>query len=239
MAASIKQTLEGRVQVEPERVHSESGVNLDIAVGEKLMLEIVCPTARFWTEFLGMRREEYLILAMPSKAELRECLFAEQAVTARYLHRGYHVCGFQTYVVGSVKKPYPMFFLAFPLRIEVINLRHDERVTCFLQSSIFIDGQEHAGFMTNLSVSGARFAVEAGPGSSPPKLSADAEAFCLFKMTGSDEELYIRGLVKSPTRSGRFLEFGFRFEELDDKARLSIQSYVELVKRYHGADKKN
>lgn len=237
MAVSIKQTLEGRVQIEPERIHSELGVNLDIAMGEKLMVELVCPTARFWSEFLGMRREEFLILTMPPKAEVRECLFSEQAVTARYLHRGYHICGFQTYVVGSARTPYPLLFLAFPLRIEVVNLRHDERVTCFLQSSIFIDGQEHSGFMTNLSISGARFAVEAEHGSSPPRLASDAEAFCLFKMTGSEEELYLRGLVKNPTRNGRFLEFGFRFEELDDKARRSILNYVELVKRYYGGGK--
>jgi len=234
MTASKKQTLKGRIQIEPERIQSELGVKLDIAVGEKLMVEMVCPTARFWTEFLGMRREEFLILAMPPKAEIRECLFVEQAVTARYLHRGYHVCGFQTYVVGTARTPFPLLFLGFPLRIEIINLRHDERVTCFLQSSIFIEGQDHSGFMTNLSLSGARFAVEAAPGKSPPRLTPDAEAFCLFKMTGSEEELYLRGLVKNPTRNDRFLEFGFKFEELDDKARQSILNYVELVKRYYG-----
>ncbi len=220
------------VHIETERASLVSGQTLELAPGSKIMLETGSPKLRFWGEFLGAKRGEYLILNLPGRADVRDALVPDQPLTARCLHKDYNICGFQTSVASVVRSPHPLLFLNYPARIEVLNLRQDLRAACFLKCSVFIESVEYQAFMINLSASGARFSLEAWPDSPLKKLQSGMEAFCLFKMTGSEEDLYIRGEIKGVTERENLIEFGLHFIEIDQEAHSRIKDYVQLVSRF-------
>jgi len=232
MADETRQKEARSVRIETERASLVSGQTLELAPGSKIMLETGSPQLRFWGEFLGAKRGEYLILSLPGRTDIRDALVPDQPLTARCLHRDYNICGFQTSVASVVRSPHPLLFLNYPARIEVLNLRHDLRAACFLKSSVFIESVEYQAFMINLSASGARFALEAWPDSPLKKLRSGMEAFCLFKMTGSEDDLYIRGEIKGVAEKESLIEFGFCFVEIDPVALSRIKDYVQLVSRF-------
>ncbi len=232
MTDKARHEAEAAARVETERAQVESGDAFALAPGSKILLEMDCPPLRFWGEYLGVRKGEYLILVLPGRTDVRDCLLPEQPLTARYLHKDYNICGFQTFVAAVARKPYPLLFLSYPWRIEVINLRHDERVTCFFKSSIFVEGLEHQGFMINLSASGARFALDAAGEDVTAALQDAKEAFCLFRITGDQDDLYIRGEIKSILQKKKHVEFGLRFLEIEEKPLSRITEYVCLVRRF-------
>lgn len=227
--------LEARAGSDPDRFRCESSRTLDVRIGAKVMLELAAPKVRVWTEFVGMRRDRFLIVTLPGRADVRGCLCPEQALTVRYLHEGYHVCGFQSSVESVSVKPYSLLFLSWPPTVSVVNLRREDRVNCFLPSSVFIQGREYPGYMTDISESGARLVLAQDETGAPPEfpdIAMDEEVFCLFRMIGLDTELYIRAGVKNLGADASSPDFGVQFLELDDKARNSIQSYIELVKKF-------
>ncbi len=229
-----QQSKQNKTQNSPKRIHRIKSSEMDIKVGSRVQVEPLGMGEKFQTDFLGMKRGKFIIVGLPGKFELREHLNVDSPVALRYLHNGYHICGFRTTIAARVSSPAPMLFLHYPSEVEVLNLRNDDRVECFFPGAIFFGGSEIPGRIVNLSQSGTRFAAQATP-EDIAKLDNDTEIFCMIKVAGADDELYIKAKVKNISMSQTTLGLGLAFLDLEDDHAATIEYFIQNVKQFTAA----
>jgi hypothetical protein len=211
---------------------ADSGEVPNIEPGGRVLLDPDGLGKRFWTEFIGLVKGKYLLLRLPMQVGIREALEVDAPVTVRYIQGGCRVCGFKTSVAGMNFKPFPLLFLHHPDRVESLSLRRHERVACSLPGRVFQEGQEWEGMIVNISQGGCRMVLDGGNGASGGTPQADEEIFCSIRLLDSDEELYVRGMVRTVDAKAGNTVLGIQFVEPTEEQAGRIGEYVEGIREY-------
>ena len=83
----------------------------------------------------GFKNNNYLILDHPTHKNLPIQLDDNTPCIIRFVHDGRAV-GFRSWVLGSIKRPYPLLFVKFPENIETSTIRQYERFQVNLRACL-------------------------------------------------------------------------------------------------------
>lgn len=134
-----------------------SAPRLLLAIGTPLNVQVLSDRSglRLAARVLGMLEGESIMAHVPSAGfEPLELRLGDE-VAVRCLS-GRTVYGFKTTVVRVCVSPYPYFHLAFPGRVELVQVRQSERVAMFAPVTVGLASGEHVkAELRDLSATGA------------------------------------------------------------------------------------
>jgi hypothetical protein len=216
------------------RYQRRLGSELDIPVGTRMQLSPAASERRFTAEYVGALGYEHLLLRFPAQGGAREVLVNEAAVSVRFLHLDYNVCGFSTVVAGATVSPLPLLLLAFPEFFGTLELRRHRRASCFLPAHLGEAGAPGRALISNLSPGGCRVVLEAGGRETRQRLAAGAGLALSFRLFDALDEVFAPGVVRTVESLPGRLALGVQFAGLKPGDAEKIEEYVEDVRRCLG-----
>ncbi len=205
----------------------------DARVGDKVVIELQGVGGRFTTEFVGWEKGRYILVKLPAKLDLLDHIYPEKPVIVRYLHEGGEVRAFQTSVQAVIHAPVRLVCLDFPKTVETLRLRKAPRADCFLPATFVIAGIEAKGYVVNISLSGARGAVDKGRYGVAEKLAPGAEVSCQFTIPAANQgEAAASGTVRKVIEEREKRLFSMEFASIDERSTARIKAYIEELGDY-------
>lgn len=193
-------------------------------------------------KFIGMERGKYLIVRLPPATMSQAPLMDSEEVTVRFLGKNGAIHGFQSFVGERVTRPVPLLFLGFPKTIEVLSLRRHDRAFCYLPTSFFIEGNDFAGTIVDISQGGCRIVpelstengAEAGMDDVPDAIKDGVQVFCTFTMSADAEPVHVNGTIRSVNVEAGKVGLGVSFDEVSEDIKANLSAYVKNVQEALG-----
>ncbi len=226
-----------RSDKERRQVKEIDGMAMPVSFATRMMVEPVGLAEGFRTTLSGMERGRFLMLQLPRVPGLSDHLYPDREVKVRYIHEG-QVYGFKSRVQNYYVTPHRLLFLAFPKTIERLNLRHTQRVDCFIPAELELPGSVVPPFkamMLNLSTSGCRLALDA-TNQRLPGFEVGSSLRLAFKVVGTDLDLDLECQVQSVDADGARMFLGLSFTGLEEAGLVAVQSYVDSVSSFLEGD---
>jgi len=222
-------------KVDLRKVESKLHPSIDVHIGDMAMVEPQGVGERFKTGFVGWEMGRFVIFRLPSRLDLREYLYTGKLVIVRYLTCGGEVCGFESEVQGVNYKPQHLFFVDYPEKVEVFNLRKENRVDTFLPATLIIsDDVTMRGSILNISKGGARIGISRKDYDAHP-FSIDQQFVCNFQMLGQEAgESTFLAVVRTIIEEYDKAFLGVEFKEVADSLLQRIEEYVKTFSEYRG-----
>ncbi|MCB2186780.1 MAG: flagellar brake protein [Deltaproteobacteria bacterium] len=214
---------------QPERTIL-SDVTLPITPGWPVTLELSEVKTPLRSTFVGQQEKECIILRLPAM-EGAGFRFSDGAgAKMLFLNEG-RVYGFQTNIVGKYVKGHLRYlFLTYPRRVETLNVRKHQRVSCLFPSLAKLPELELKGMVLDIAPGGLRFVHHtAGPDQEPPLIPIGEEAVVEVRLPGVEGVQHLVCDVRNLNQDKVRTELGFRFLRQDDAAVRCAQAYVEEV----------
>jgi len=131
--------------------------------------------------FVGLEQGAFLILRFPRHSKIRENLFENNGIKARFMVRG-KIMGLQSKVKGSlIQKNLVLAIIEFPTRLEVYDARQAKRVSIYVPAGLEFSGQTHEGIILDISKGGCLFSFAKAPKDVP---GTDAKVVLLCRFLG-------------------------------------------------------
>lgn len=214
---------------------AQEGRTLHLPLGGEALVEITSTQRRFKSTFLGMERDQFVLLKLPMTRQLLDVLAPRMDLTVRFLMEGGRICGFQSQVSHISVKPYPLLFLAYPRRVEVLKLRKHDRASCYQPITFYMGGEDLRGVIVNISAGGCRVLVEEGDLEALRTAAPGEHIVFQFRLFGSEESLYLQGIIKTAVMEHGKLSLGVAFQELDTELATQIERFVDIMLAYQQA----
>lgn len=185
-------------------------------MGQYISVEIVGRARdNFKTRLVGSRSGAYLILEIPGLLEagnIRAQLVPGRELIIRTIcEKTTGECmGFYSSVVGVVRVPYPIVFIAFPTEVETRELRVEKRQPTSIPGALFINkgDKEIAGMITDLSNGGCRFELQVDD--AVVRIKAHT-LYLRYTDPETGQEIVRLGEVCSQRRQDSLISIGFAF----------------------------
>lgn len=218
-------------KIDASRARIECHFVCNIPVGGKALVSIADPLAprdHLPTIFVGQEKGKYIILRL-TKEILATGLLIDTEVTVRYMLNNY-VFGLVTYVKNMITKPYPLLFLKYPECVEILDMRHENRVACTPPLAVDCGGKTIEGRMLDLSVTGCRFVAKQK--ALAVSLNVGARLTCSLNLEGRERSLAIDSKVRSASLNADKIFVGVEFLNLTEADRSEIDNYVRRMREY-------
>lgn len=130
-------------------------MNLQVGMRVQLITHRTLRPVQHFSTVVGWIRDEYLIVKIPLEQGNPIALREGDKLTLR-VFSGVNVCSFSAVVERVLARPLFYVHVTFPVEIQGTNLRTAMRVKVDIPAQVMgSGGGEQAGFLANLSVSGA------------------------------------------------------------------------------------
>lgn len=204
--------------------------NLGIEFGTTLQLQFVGLKETAKTTLVGMERNSYLIARSPQISGIRTKLHKENHVTVRYLYEG-KVYGFKCTLLGVIDEPFRLMLLSYPERIETVNLRKQERVSCFLPAKLIKDNLDYAGVILDISAGGCNFFFDLSGHEGLPDVKVGDEVKFSLHIGGSSGIKTVQATVRNLRSGGDRMTMGAQFQNVDIETLDNLETYINTVTR--------
>jgi c-di-GMP-binding flagellar brake protein YcgR len=205
-------------------------VDFTIPVGEKVLLYFPGVHGKLKTEFLGVDKKKYIIVRLP-EGDTENKFHKDQQVTLRYINDSL-VCGFNTTISGIIAAPYPLIFLDYPECIEILNMRNDDRVTCFIPAKIHWETKDIVGKIIDLSKGGCKIVADPFSVEWIPSINIETEISFQLQDRNNKKNLTLRSKIKRIVAEESKLILSFEFFEHQEEIEKTISDYVEILMEY-------
>ncbi len=198
----------------------------------ELQVQISGCSGRLKSSLVGKEEGRFLIIKMPLVAEPETFFAPGRELVVRYVFQG-NVFGFRSTVLLPLPGNFNVVFIAFPTRIENVNLRTHKRFTCYLPATMQVQARVQdrqlifQGAIVDISKGGCKMAIglqELEWVKEPLKIQS--EVTILFQLPGVEEELTLRGEVKSMVRNESTLHLGIQFMTLEGRSQKEIHKFI-------------
>ena len=188
----------------------------------------------FKTAFVGAEKDKYFLVRLPLNPELRDHLKKDKQVTVRFACSESDVCAFRTTVLGILPKPYPLLFLDHPWTVDLVSLRHHNRVFCLPPVKVYHDISEVKGLILDLSFGGCRIAIEPNWDGNLPDIRLNEGIYCRFRLNDETEEFYLHASVRSVSKptDKNTLFLGIEFVDIDEATQTRLDDYVSNMMQF-------
>lgn len=201
---------------------------LGITVGINLRIQLRGSKDTWNGNLVGMAADRYLIAEVPAIPGLWVKLHQTNNIIVRYL-RGGKAYGFYSTLIAAMNEPVRLAFLAYPEKIETVNLRKFQRVPCLIPAAVSMNGVSHQGAFTDMSEGGCSFLFDQS--GAAPDLGVQIADEIVFSvcLIGSSKEREIRAIVRNVRTADKRTSIGTQFHEPGDDLLESIRSYMGKV----------
>jgi len=206
----------------------EVPAKLELEVGTRLFLGLEGLEQKLVSVYHGGEEGSLLIIQTPLVAEAVKRLKPGARITVHYLTKG-TIKVFQSVVVDSVLKPFPLLFVSYPSLVAHKDLRQSPRAVCCLPATIALREEGHEGLLVNLSLGGCRLVLSHEQEPQPPWLEVEQELMISFSLPEEEGRVQTKAEVRNATTLDHLQVLGLRFVSLDRQALLSIHAYVKTV----------
>lgn len=203
--------------------------DFNIPVGEKALLYFPGIQGKIKTEFRGVDKHKYIIVSMPEGVS--EKFHNDQRVTVRYINESL-VCGFNTVISGMITSPHPLIFLSYPECIEILNMRNDDRVTCFIPAKIHWEGKDISGKIIDLSRGGCKIVADPFNVEWIPSINIETDISFQLQDRDNRKHLCLRSKIKRIVAEESKLILSFEFFEHHEEVEKTISDYVDILMEY-------
>jgi ribosome-associated toxin RatA of RatAB toxin-antitoxin module len=210
-----------------EKEIMERNEKLAIALGSELNMQIEGMEEKFKSILIGIEAPTYLMVRMQIPTRFRNQIDEGTTFMIRYIYMG-EVYGFRSKLIGSVKKPYKITFLSYPDRVDSLNIRRAQRVSCFIPATIELTQKRLRGLVLEISKSGTRFTINAD-NEIVKEVKIDDAARISFPLLGFEGIHSFNGLIKSISSDTVGISFGIQFEDVKSSLEKMIENYVNDV----------
>jgi len=203
-----------------------SGLRLQIDLGIKVLLELEKQPEKWNGLLVGMEPERYLIVRVPALAAAKNHLQPGSHTVCRYICRG-NVVQFRTKVLGHVLHPVKLLFLKFPSGFQVLNLRKNPRIECFLPADVDIEGRHYPGTLLDISIGGCKFSSRGVSSDISSQLPVGASITLFSTLFSEPSPLPFAGLVRHVEVDRDKFILGIQFERLDGVSHQKLSAFLE------------
>ena len=223
----MKTPFDGNQRQDPEPVQFQ------MSPGEELLLQIEGVDRSVNSTFVGLKPNTCLIVETPAGIGLVSRPLEGSRVTVLYL-RGGEVHAFESILLGRVDSPFRVIFLDYPQVIERWSQRQENRVEAFLPAALFMETEEVAAALLNISLSGCRLSCPAPAAGSPrPRVGQRLEVS--LNLASESGELVLPARVRNLEQMNGSLLTGLEFEELDSESCRLVADYMTTMTNAFGA----
>lgn len=181
------------------------------------------------TSLIGMEAGSFIIVRTPPITDISTKLYQKNHAILRYLYNG-SVYGFRATLLELIRKPLNFAIFSYPGKLEQINLRRHERVSCRLVAEMSIEDKLYRGWLTDISEGGCSFEFIKAAGEIGPQAGVD-EAVTLTIYFSNIAPTVSTAVVRvTQTHSERIIT-GVRFTKtgigaIDAKIEAAIKNYI-------------
>lgn len=204
--------------------------DFNIPIGEKVLMYLPGFQGKIKTEFRGVDKKKYIIVSLPEGVPENK-FKTDQWVTVRYINESL-VCGFNTVVSGMITTPYPLIFLNYPECIEILNMRNDDRVTCFIPAKIHWEGKDISGKIIDLSRGGCKIVADPFNVEWIPSINIETDISFQLQDRENRKNLCLRSKIKRIVAEESKLILSFEFFEHHEEVEKTISDYVDILMEY-------
>lgn len=214
----------------------EKVVNIDeveafseLRAGTNLNLRIKNITVGIESSFVGMEKNEYVLIQHPSPFQtVKSRLFTGNDLVVQCLQEGLAMA-FQTRIIELVVKPVRVLVLEYPQKILLRSIRNMKRTHCALPVKLESRGVSKAGVITDITSGGCGIFAKYDPAERNYILRNNEPFLLKCKFPGIANEKKIVGIVKNSRRFKLDVSYGVQFHELSDSIKTIIDDYLDAV----------
>lgn len=200
---------------------------LKLSIGTPLNIHVLSQpsSTRLNGRVLGMLEGNSIIAHLLSP---EGALKAGDEVAVRCLE-GKSISAFRTKVLETASRPYPHFHLAFPTRLDRVEVRQSERVSVAIPVSVrTTSGATVTGEIRDLSASGALLIAGAGVGEAGEHVTFDLTLMSgqMHRVLPMKASVRNSGMLSQTPGSPARYRCGLQFLELGDPDRLFLLGFV-------------
>lgn len=214
------------MEIEELLKEKSPGMRLELEIGTTLMLEFAGVAGRQKGLFVGMVRDEYLVVHLESVSSLHGKFFPGSQVVIRFLAGGM-VYGFQSAIRSLfTEHGIRLLFVSYPKIVQNVSLRKHRRFESYLRCSLHVHEKKHEGIMLDLSITGCKLSVSMDDA---PSFDIGERISLSFKLPGVSGVQHVEGSIRNVFKDSQDLRLGIRFERGDTSVAKNIKSYVKSM----------
>lgn len=227
-AQKIEQTQS--VKSSDKKVSKMAGVNLELALGNDLVVMLPGRSGGFRGTIVGFDPYEYIVANVRLPQSVRAGLSYRDEIVIKYLHEG-TVYGFRSNILNHITRPAPLIFFVYPDSIEKLDLRQASRFNCSIDGTVYtMEGKGYDCLILNVSETGCM--VAASVNARDPLNTIDVGQDMLVAMQlGNLGTLKLPIAVKNVSKEKGTLRFGSMFLDINEEERELLVRYVEKIER--------
>lgn len=165
------------------------------------------------TNLIGMDTGKFLILRTPLIPDLWSKLYQKNHAILRYLYNG-RVYGFRSTLLELVKKPYDLSILSYPDKLEYINLRRYDRISCQVKAEVSFEDRLFSVTVTDISEGGCSFVFNKSDGETLPVFRINDEVVMTLYLNENVAPIVITSHIRVFQVNSDRIVAGVKFMEL-------------------------
>jgi c-di-GMP-binding flagellar brake protein YcgR len=201
--------------------------DLHLRIGDRILLTTTQSKEKVRAEVVGLFSNEFIIAHLPMTPGLREKFQQGVTVAVRYIYSG-KIIGFASSVLRLILKPKPLLFLEFPMMLEKVDLRSEERYDCNIPCIVQTKFERLEMTISDLSRGGCRITCDTT--ANKECVRADkfelGEVVVLMFAIDNNEGMTLSGKIKNRVRKGNTYVFGISYTKLSSDTYDSLDRYI-------------
>lgn len=212
----------------------DAEVFADLKAGEILKLRIKTISIPIESTFIGMARDEYVLIKHPSPFQtVKSKLFPTNDMVIQCLHEGQAIA-FQSRIIELVFKPIRILVLEYPKEVLLRSIRCIKRTVCTLPAILESRGITKECVITDISNKGCGLFVKYNAAERNYILRNNEPFLLRCKFPGVGNEKKIVGIIRNSRRFKLEVSYGVQFHELNPKTSEIINEYLDAVHYVNG-----
>lgn len=189
----------------------DKGKNLSVEIGSTVKIELGGVDYPLQSAIVGFEEEKYIILKAPEPfRRIEHKLYPGHELIVRYICKG-TVYAFQSRIIEYISSPLRLLFIEYPRIVEHHELRGQKRIICHLPAKLIANEIENVGCLIDISKNGCRFILHRNKNPHLIKLETNKEITLKCAFPGSNEVIYIAGIVQNLKRTYNEMDVGIAF----------------------------
>lgn len=210
--------------------------HLGMELGLIMQIKFFDSGEQFKGMIVGMEHGFYFILRTPPVPDWRERLGVDDNIIVSYSFRG-TTYGFVSSLMAYIDHPLQLAVFNYPREIRTINLRSEDRVPCFVPSTVTIGVQSFQGYISNISTSGCMFMLDLPDAKAIPDISPGQEASITAHLPGLAATQTLNATVRSIRREEREMTMGTQFANIDMDFLNDVKEFIKNIQVFKNIQK--
>jgi len=181
------------------------------------------------TNLIGIEEGLYLIIKTPPIPEIGTKLFQKNNIIIHYLFAG-QVFGFRTTLLSLINEPFRFSILAYPTKVEKVNIRKHERICCMLPARIKRSKESYGILIEDISIGGCYFTVNPTKDGKFPAMRIGEEVLLVLTLPGIIDDMTINMVVRTIKCDLRTMNIGVQFTK--SEVEKEETAYFTAIKQY-------